>query len=234
MPKVLVHGVHLNYEQAGTGPDLVLIHGLTGNLTSWKSRIQPALVDQFRLLTYDLRGHGESDKPPSGYTVADMVRDLVALLDHLALSQARLVGHSFGGQIALSACIEYSERVAGLTICDSRVPAFQPNQKLKDWAQWPAWKTYLQRHGIVVDEESEIDLELFESIVGRSSAQLRDSKWWVGWKQFSDSTSAKAELRDSGTITIEAIAQLRVPTQALYGELSFCCPTLQGLREHMP
>jgi pimeloyl-ACP methyl ester carboxylesterase len=233
MPKVLVDGVQLNYELAGQGPDLVLIHGLTGNLTNWKSRIQPALVDQFRVLTYDLRGHGQSDMPVSGYTVADMTRDLAALLDHLELDRVRVVGHSFGGQVALGLCI-LSERVAGLTICDSRVPAFQPDQKVKDWAQGLAWKAKLQEQGIVVDEESEVDFALLKSIVSQSSTQLRESKWWDGWTKLLDSTSAEAELQNSGILTTEAIGQLRVPMQALYGELSFCRPTLNALRERVP
>jgi pimeloyl-ACP methyl ester carboxylesterase len=234
MPKIPVNGISVHYEQAGTGPDLVLIHGLTGSLATWNVRIVPAMVDQFRVLIFDLRGHGESDMPPSGYTSADMACDLVALLDHLEIDRVHLAGHSFGGQVALNLCSEHPDRVVGVTISDSRVPALQPIQKLKDWPYWPMCRARLQQQGITLDEESEMDSSLLESFVIQSQAQLRVSKWWQQWKKLLDSTTARGELRDPGKLTIEAIGQLRVPIQAIYGELSFCLPSFLGLRKHVP
>ena len=59
MPKVeLSDGAIIHYEQVGTGPDLVLIHGIGGNLATWHFKIVPSLWDKYRTLTYDLRGHG--------------------------------------------------------------------------------------------------------------------------------------------------------------------------------
>ena len=70
MPKVaLSTGVRLHYQQIGEGPDLVMIHGLTGNLAVWHLKIIPMISNRFRTLTYDLRGHGYSEISPSGYSV---------------------------------------------------------------------------------------------------------------------------------------------------------------------
>jgi pimeloyl-ACP methyl ester carboxylesterase len=234
MPETLVNGVNIHYEQAGAGPVLVLIHGLTGSLASWQVRVVPAMIDRFRVLTFDLRGHGKSDMPPSGYKSADMTRDLIALLDYLELARVHLVGHSFGGQVALNLCAERPDRVTGLTISDSRIPSLQPVQKLKDWTHWQMWKAYLAQRGIALDEECEMDLSLLDSLVAQSQAQLRESKWWERWKQLLGSTTARADLADPGDLTIQKIRQIVVPIQAIYGELSYCLPTLNGLREHLP
>jgi pimeloyl-ACP methyl ester carboxylesterase len=234
MPKMQVNGINIYYEQAGAGPDLVLIHGLTGSLASWQVRVVPAMFGHFRVLTYDLRGHGQSDMPPTGYTSADMTCDLVALLDHLGLDQIHLVGHSFGGQVALNLCAKCPDRVICLTISDSRIPALQPIQKLKDWTHWPKWKAQLHQHGITLDEESDMDHSLLESFVTQCGVQMRESKWWGRWLKLLESTTAKADFGDPGEITVETIRQMRMPMQAIYGELSFCLPTLEGLRKHLP
>src|SRR3954467_11401922 len=112
MPKALLEsGLKLHYQRVGTGPDVVMIHGLTGNLAVWHLRIAPLLMDRFRLLTYDLRGHGYSDMPPTGYTADDMAGDLLGLLDRLEIERASLVGHSFGADIALYFAHHFPERV---------------------------------------------------------------------------------------------------------------------------
>src|SRR3954454_5600622 len=80
---ILGSGVELHYQQFGQGPDLVMIHGITGNLAIWHLEMVPALMSQFRITTYDLRGHGYSSVPPTGYTTADHATDLKNLLDHL-------------------------------------------------------------------------------------------------------------------------------------------------------
>src|ERR671938_233026 len=97
MPKALLKsGIKLHYQQIGEGPDLVMIHGLTGNQAVWHLRIVPSLFDRYRILTYDLRGHGHSDVPPSGYSADDMATDLEQLLDELGIGPVSLVGHSYG------------------------------------------------------------------------------------------------------------------------------------------
>src|SRR5437764_2511308 len=111
MPKVTLRsGLRLHYQQVGSGPDLVMIHGLTGNLAVWHLKIAPLLWDHFRITTYDLRGHGYSDMPPSGYSAADMARDLEELLEALAIDDASFVGHSYGADISLYHALLHPER----------------------------------------------------------------------------------------------------------------------------
>ena len=79
------------------GPDIVLIHGVTGDLSIWfLCKAMQELSATYRVTAYDLRGHGYSDAPPTGYTSADQAGDLFAIMDVLGIEKASLVGHSFG------------------------------------------------------------------------------------------------------------------------------------------
>jgi pimeloyl-ACP methyl ester carboxylesterase len=240
MPKAFVNGLTINYEQTGSGPHLALIHGLTGSLAFWNVWVVPALADMFTVLTFDLRGHGDSDMPPSGYTSAEMASDLVTLLDDRGIDQAHVAGHSFGGTIALHLAAQHPDRVAALTISDSRIWMLQPIQKVKDWPHWGIWKAQLRQHGLSVDEESELDFSLLEPLMLQRPPQSQQTPPIAArgrgerWKTLLASTTAKYDLKDPAGLTTEMIGQLRPPTQAIYGELSFCLPTLDGLRKLLP
>src|SRR5688572_7791222 len=102
MSKVRLNGVTIHYRRIpAEGADLVLVHGLATSLTFWYTRIVPLFARDHCVTVYDLRGHGHSEMPSSGYTTADMAEDLHELLQHLDVRQAHLVGHSYGGAVAL-------------------------------------------------------------------------------------------------------------------------------------
>ncbi|HQZ88505.1 MAG TPA: alpha/beta fold hydrolase, partial [Thermomicrobiales bacterium] len=112
MPKIVVRsGLKFHYQQVGNGPDVVMIHGLTGNLAVWHLKIIPLLWDHYRITTYDLRGHGYSEVSASGYTADDMAIDLRDLLDALQIERPALVGHSYGADISLYFALLFPERV---------------------------------------------------------------------------------------------------------------------------
>src|SRR3954467_7832901 len=111
MPHIQANNRSFHYWQSGQGPDIVLVHGLGGNLAGWHLGVVPELQLHYRVLTYDLRGHGRSDAAP-GYTTADMVQDLVGLLDALEIHTAAVVGHSWGGDIALHLAQLHPDRVS--------------------------------------------------------------------------------------------------------------------------
>jgi pimeloyl-ACP methyl ester carboxylesterase len=244
MPKVMVNGVNIHYQQAGSGPDLVLIHGLSGSLAVWQLHIVPELSRNFSVLTYDLRGHGQSDTPPSGYRSRDMAADLLTLLDYLRIERPHIVGHSVGGVVALHLAALHPDRAASLTISDSRVRALQPSQKLTEWVHWPLWKTQLEKRGVVLDEESEMDFLLLGQLVpppvsevlvpGATPQPSIASQRAAQWNAFLANTTAKDDLRDPAGLTDELICQISAPAHAIYGEYSFCIPTLAGLQRLLP
>jgi pimeloyl-ACP methyl ester carboxylesterase len=105
------------HEWPGRGPAVVAVHGLTANHTCWAS-LADALAPGVRLVAYDLRGRGESDKPPTGYSLAAHGEDLAGLLDRFGLPRAVLVGHSLGAGIALRFAVTHPRRVAKLVLID--------------------------------------------------------------------------------------------------------------------
>jgi len=99
------------------GPAVVCIHGLTANHTCWAS-VADLLSPAHRLIAYDLRGRGESDKPDKGYSLAIHDDDLEGLLDHFGLKKAVLIGHSLGAHIAVRFAATRPQRVAKLVLVD--------------------------------------------------------------------------------------------------------------------
>src|SRR5688500_4304389 len=102
MPTLPTSVVELNYLQLGAGDDLVLIHGLGANISFWYFGAARRLSRRRNVLMYDLRGHGRSSTPEAGYRLTAMAGDLRSLLDHFRSARADVVGHSFGGRVALT------------------------------------------------------------------------------------------------------------------------------------
>src|SRR5579872_4065954 len=122
MPFVNVGDVRFHYQRKGDGPEtIVFLHGLVmDNLSSWWYTVASAASRRFETLVYDLRGHGLSDRPTSGYTVADSLDDLVGILDALGITRpVHLVGNSYGGVLALAFAIAHPERTASLVLVEA-------------------------------------------------------------------------------------------------------------------
>ena len=114
MPIAAVNGVRLSYDLAGDGPvPLVLIHGSRVSRHSWDT-VVPLLARDFRVLTYDRRGHSESERLATQGSVHEDVADLVALLEHLQMVPAFVVGNSLGGSIALRFAAQHPRLVRGV------------------------------------------------------------------------------------------------------------------------
>ena len=138
MPKIRVGGLNFHYWQSGEGPDLVLVHGLGGNLAGWHLTMVPELQQHYRVTTYDLRGHGRSDAPRSGYTTGDMAEDLCGLMDALNVGPARIVGHSWGADVVLHFALLHPERASQLVLIEAALLApLADRYRRKDWEGWP-------------------------------------------------------------------------------------------------
>ena len=109
-----VNGVRLFYELQGTGAvPLVLVHGSWDSHHDW-DLVVPRLAEAFRVLTYDRRGHSQSERPTGQGSVREDVADLAALLEHLGLVPAWVVANSFGASITLRLACEHAELFRGL------------------------------------------------------------------------------------------------------------------------
>ena len=120
MPRLDVDGVGLAYDDVGRrdGVPLVCTRGWTANRHRWDDQLGH-LAGRYRVISLDLRGHGDSDLTPDRYTIRGLAREVLALLDGLGVDRFVPVGHSMGGMIALTLALEHPERVKRLVIVDS-------------------------------------------------------------------------------------------------------------------
>ncbi len=111
-----LRGLRIYYETAGEGPPLVMIMGLGANADWWGPATVPALARHFRVLVFDNRDAGRTSLAAAPYSIRDMADDTVALMDHVGIGRARVVGASMGGMIAQELVLGYPERVERLVL----------------------------------------------------------------------------------------------------------------------
>lgn len=111
------------------GPNLVMIHGLASTQQIWDLVI-PRLERNFRITTFDQRGHGESSKPSSGYSFDEVCRDLGAVLRAVGATRPFLIGHSYGANVAIDYASRHPSGVAGLISVDGGMGSIS---EIMDW-----------------------------------------------------------------------------------------------------
>jgi pimeloyl-ACP methyl ester carboxylesterase len=249
MAEITVDGVTLAYQQLGEGPDLVFVHGLAASRAFWFLHYAMPLSRHFRVTLFDLRGHGYSGVPASGYDAATQARDLAGLLDHLGIERCALVGHSYGGAVALEYAGRHPLRVSRLAIMDSKINRLQPEQKLSDCPHLSPFEIEVAgKSGHDWDNETQVGLLFLEVLArwrmdgGGSSARDDFTPFGEGrgaqraarqWLELLDRTGARAEFVLPG-LEAETIAALPMPLLLVYGEHSRCMPSCHALRRLLP
>jgi pimeloyl-ACP methyl ester carboxylesterase len=239
----VVNGAKLHYQQAGDGPDVVLIHAFTSNMAVW---MMIGLIDQlaedFRVTAYDLRGHGVSEVSPGGYDSAHMAADLKALHAALGLGPAYLVGHSFGGVVAAHAAAFHPEIVAGVVVADTYFPGLEhvePN--VADTAVWQELRKDLSAGGVDIGERVDFG-RLFEVVAGLTDEQTARicevlgpaSVRWLAPLGRLAGTTAGSEMFQVAGLTEERIRSIRVPFVGLYDEQTTFGATGRYLEANLP
>jgi pimeloyl-ACP methyl ester carboxylesterase len=116
--EITLHEQRITYRTAGSGPVLLMIHGMAGSATTWR-QVMPGLATRFTVVVPDLLGHGRSDKPQGDYSLgafACTLRDLLVALGH---ERATIVGQSLGGGVAMQFSYQYPERTERLVLVGS-------------------------------------------------------------------------------------------------------------------
>jgi non-heme chloroperoxidase len=125
----LADGVKLAYVEVGEGPPLLLVHGWSSSINWWRYNVE-ALSRHFRVIAVDLRGHGDSDKPPSGHTVEQYARDVRELVAGLRAEDALMVGWSMGCMVLWNYVLQFGRDQAramvfvGQSARDLKTPEF--------------------------------------------------------------------------------------------------------------
>jgi 3-oxoadipate enol-lactonase len=125
--RIPINNLMIGYSDEGLydAPVVILIHGFPFNRTMWEKQVE-VLKEKYRVIAYDVRGHGNSDAGKDEFSVGLFARDLIALMDELKIEKAVLCGLSMGGYIALHAIENYTDRINALILCDTTCKADTP------------------------------------------------------------------------------------------------------------
>lgn len=118
MPKAKINGIEINYELEGDGPEtIVLVNGLADDIATWFGQ-RPAFLEKgYRVLCFDNRGIGKSERPPGPYTTTLMATDAKGIVDHLGITGFHLVGVSMGGMISQEYALAHPGDLKSLSLC---------------------------------------------------------------------------------------------------------------------
>ena len=133
MPSINRNGVNIHYEDHGAGPAVLLSHGYSATSQMWKGQVD-ALTDRYRVITWDMRGHGETDSPEDQgeYSEAKTVDDMAAILRHLGLETAVIGGLSLGGYMSLAFNVAHPDMVRALMLFDCG-PGYKNPKAREGW-----------------------------------------------------------------------------------------------------
>lgn len=130
---IMTNGIRMHYVTQGDGPLLVLLHGFPEFWYSWRYQI-PALAAHYTVVAPDLRGYNDTDKPRTGYTQDNLLRDIVGLVTGLGHEQAVIVGHDWGGVLAWQFAMRYPHMTTRL-ICLNAPPPWTFTRELRTFKQ---------------------------------------------------------------------------------------------------
>jgi pimeloyl-ACP methyl ester carboxylesterase len=225
MADVVVRGARLHYERLGKGgaPQVVFVHGLVmDNLASYYFTFAHPVATFADVLLYDLRGHGTSERTPSGYSVVDAVLDLEGLLDAtVGDTPVVLVGNSFGATVAVRFALEFPKRVRGLVLLDGHLGA-------DDFASKMA--STLSLRGEAADSAIAAS---FQHWLGRHSERKRN-RLADHARALVEGTTLVDDLKRTTPLTDDDFAAVSAPTLALFGEKSDVLPRGPELVRQIP
>ncbi len=137
--------VRLRYLRAGEGRTVILLHDWPQSSYAWR-RVIPELAKRYRLIVPDLRGTGGSGKPAAGYDKATIADDIAALMEHLGIERAHVVGHGLGAAVGYALAATHRDRVRALVVIDMAMPGFGLEEAIQPSRPENLW--YMAFHGL--------------------------------------------------------------------------------------
>ena len=216
--KTQLNGITLAYSDKGTGLPIIFLHAFPLTRRMWTAQ-EEALSSEFRIITIDLRGHGESDAPLWQHTLDQVAEDVRTLFDHLAIQRAVLVGLSMGGYILFAFYRKYADRVKGLVLADTRAQA--DTMEGKEGRFQMAQVAYKKGSAAIADIM--IPKLLSPATIQTKPEIVQEVRTMIEGNQTSGIVGdlmAMAERPDS----IPLLTQIACPTQIIVGELDQATP----------
>jgi pimeloyl-ACP methyl ester carboxylesterase len=229
-------GVKLHAQVLGSGPSVVMLHGLlVGNMTTWYWTAASRLAERHRVVLFDLRGHGLSERAPRGYDIATMTSDLASVIEELAPGPVDLVGHSYGAVTALTYALRHPGRVRRLAVVEAPLPPSRLEEMDRFLGRSP---------DAMLDALPEVLREALAGLVspggvssdGRDGARggRRGRRFVESLRFLATGSSLFDDLRRAEDIPDAVLATLACPLLAVYGTSSSCRPVGRRLAAAVP
>lgn len=222
MPYVEVEpGVNIHYREFGNprSRPLLLVHGWTLNHQTWDRQIQ-ILQEQYRVIAIDLRGHGDSDKPSGDYSVDRLANDVLGVADALNLTNATLVGWSFGGTTSILAAARDESRFSQLVLVNAAGPKYtatdagdygHPSETVQSWIVEERDNLEAWRHSVMTSMPKEPYSDALTSWLFQQS--MRTPSW-----------AAAPMLRACAAVDLRPeLSKIVVPTLIIHGTHDVFC-----------
>jgi pimeloyl-ACP methyl ester carboxylesterase len=212
-------GVRLHVAELGQGAPVVMLHGLViGSMMTWYLHIAPRLARHHRVVMFDLRGHGKSDRPVSGYDLDTLSRDLDCVVQQLGLGAAVMVGHSYGALVALRFASLRPDSVSKLVLVEAPI------------AHAPATdgEAFLGLHPEKMLEALPPDLR------GAISSGRRRTRFLEAMRFFATESSTVQDMQVAVTEAGRYLSTVRCPVLAVYGTESACRPSVAQISAEIP
>lgn len=201
MPTINRDGVNIYYEDHGTGPAVLLSHGYSATTRMWTGQVE-ALKDRYRVITWDMRGHGQSDSPddPKAYSEAATVDDIAGILNHLGVDKAVIGGLSLGGYMSLAFNLAHPSMVRALMLFDTG----------------PGYKNPVGREGwnvTAMKRAETFEAKGLDALGGSAEVRVSQHRSAQGLAH-----AARGMLAQFDSRIIESLEHIAVPTLVLVGE----------------
>ncbi|MCX7630459.1 MAG: 3-oxoadipate enol-lactonase [Geminicoccaceae bacterium] len=228
MPFVEVPGVRIHYELGGpeTAPVVVFANSLGADLSMWEPQL-PALLGRYRVLRFDMRGHGASSVPPGPYRLEDLARDVLALLDALGIERVHFCGLSLGGAVGQWLGIHHPERLLSLTLCATAC-SFGPR------ATWEERIAAVERGGVEAIADAVLERWFTPAFRERRASEVARFRAVLCATSASGYAAAAAAVRD--TDLCAELHRIAAPTLLIAGNADPATPParLEELRAQIP
>jgi pimeloyl-ACP methyl ester carboxylesterase len=201
MPTLKRNGIAIHYEDCGRGPAVLLSHGYSATSQMWAGQVAELETD-FRVITWDLRGHGQSDSPesPDAYSRSTAVGDMRGILDACGIDRAVIGGLSLGGYLSLAFHLAHPERVRALMLFDTG-PGYK-NPEARE-----AWNRGAERMA------REFERRGLTALAGGAEVRLSTHRSAEGLAR-----AARGTLMQFDSHVAESLGDIQVPALVLVGE----------------
>ncbi|NBA93387.1 alpha/beta fold hydrolase [Pseudomonas sp. R5(2019)] len=202
-----------SYLATGQGQPVVLIHGVGLNKEMWGGQIV-GLCGQYRVIAYDMLGHGDSPRPAQGTDLLGYAAQLAELLDHLQITQAAVIGFSMGGLVARAFALQYPQRLSGLVVLNSVF-----NRSLEQRAGVIARTAQAAEHGPDANAEAALSRWFSREYQAANPAQIEAIRQTLASNDPQGYLTTYELFATQDMYRAEDLGQIQVPTLIATGEL---------------